>query len=118
MARVRVTTVLADRCLRILQEQSAPIVAAELANRLGISGTRETQRRQVRTIIKHLRDECDARIVATRQGGYRLTKDDEIWRDYLDHRTIGAKRVLGETHRRKRQAARIGQGYLFSPNVA
>jgi len=110
----------AAQCLQILEAANEPVVAADLAVRLHLAGSRETQRRRVRSIVKHLRDECGAKIIATLQGGYFLTDDDSLWRDYLEGRQIDAKRILGTTHKQKREvlADRAGQGFLFTPNPA
>jgi len=71
----------------------------------------------VRGLIKHLRD-GGAWIVATLQDGYFVTNDPEIWREYNEGRQIDAKKIFGETHKRKRQCLRdrLGQGFLFNPN--
>ena len=88
-------------------------MAAELAARLFLSGNRETQRRHIRAIIKLLRHN-GSQIIATLWGGYLLTDDLQMWRDYLEGRQINAKRILGETYRRKRMLAGArGQGMLF-----
>jgi len=111
-----ITTSEAARCLRILAEQAAPIVAADLASRLRIAGTRETQRRRVREIIKHLR-ENGSRIVATNREGYWLTEEDATWAEYNEGRSIDAKRILAETYERKRQLAERRQMPLFAPPI-
>ena len=117
MNEPNVTTLDASKCLRILQASHEPLVAAELAARLQLSGNRETQRRHVRAIVKHLRDN-GSRIVATLAGGYWLTNDDEIWRDYLEGRAIDAKRIIGEASRKKKMLSDAkGQGMLFVPTV-
>ena len=88
-------------------------MAAKLAARLFLPGNRETQRRHIRAIVKLLRDN-GSRIIATLWGGYFLTDDPQLWRDYLEGRQIDAKRILGETHRRKRMLADAqGQRMLF-----
>jgi len=100
--------------LNILELAEEPIVAAELAQRLYLTGSRETQRRHVREIIKHLRDNS-SQIIATLWGGYYLTADLKLWRDYLEGRQIDAKRILGQTHKRKRMLTdAAGQGTLFN----
>jgi len=105
-------------CLRILRQATEPIFAADIAARLGLGGNRETQRRHVRAFIKHLRDN-GSRIIATLHGGYWLTDDAQLWADYLEGRQIDAKKILGETHRRKRVAYDSrGQGSLFGPRFA
>ena len=96
-----------------------PIVAAELAARLYLSGSRETRRRHVRAIVRQLRDDGH-QIIATLQGGYFLTNDQQLWRDYLDGRQIDAKRILGNMHKKRKQshAAIMCQGYLFRPIIS
>ena len=107
------TTIEQAQCLRVLQSTAEPMTAAQLAARLHLGGCRESRRRHVRGIVKSLRD-SGAHIVATLQGGYWLTDDDTLWRDYLEGRQIDAKQVLGETHKRKRMLAdKQGQGLLF-----
>jgi len=118
MDKTAVTTNETAECLRILRTVMEPIVAADLAQRLFLPGSRETQRRHVRAIVKQLRDDGHM-IVATLQGGYALTKDAAIWREYLDGRQIDAKRILGKTHKEKRMLAdRLGQGLLFRPVIS
>ena len=73
------------------------------------------QPRITAAIIEHLRDN-GSMIVATLQQGYWLTEDSSLWRDYLEGRQIDAKRVLGETHKRKRQLTE-GQGFLFDMRI-
>ena len=101
-------------CLSILESADEPIVAAELARRLHLGGLRETQRRHIREIVKLLRDN-GSMIAATLQGGYFLTEDTQLWRDYLKGRQIDAKRVLGVTHKKKKLIASQGQRLLFEP---
>ena len=104
--------------MSILETAGEPLVAADLAHRLGLSGCRETQRRCVREIIKQLRDN-GAMIVATLQGGYFLTKDRKVWREYLEGRQIDAKKVLGATHKQKKMITYPdGQGALFRQGVS
>ena len=114
MNEPNITTDACAACLRILKAASEPIVAAELAAMMHLTGNRESQRRHVRAIIKHLRDN-GSRIVATLSGGYWLTEDDEIWRDYNEHRQVDAKKIFAETHRRKMLMDQKGQGVLFRP---
>jgi len=93
------------------------MVAAQLGRYLYLGGSHETQRRRVRAIIQQLRDN-GARIVATRQQGYWLTEDAKLWRDYLDGRNIDAKRILAQTHKKKRQFCDdAGQGVLFDGKI-
>lgn len=117
MTGLNVTLSEAARCLLILQEAAEPIVAADLARKLGLPGTRETQRRHVRAIIEHLRDN-GSMIVANLQEGYELTADPRRWREYLDGHERGAKRTLGRTHHEKKMLTDArGQGVLFDIRV-
>lgn len=115
MNKLNITTTEAAECLRLLSNANEPIVAADLAAKLYLTGSRETQRRHIRAIIKQLRDN-GSMIIATLWGGYFLTNDPQLWREYLKGRQIGAKRVLGETHKRRRMLTdAAGQGVLFKP---
>jgi len=118
MPTPNVTTLEVARCLSILESADEPIVAAELAARLHLPGNRESQRRHIRAIIKQLRDN-GSMIIATLQDGYFLTEDPQFYQDYLDGKQIDAKRILGETHRRKKMLTEVGsgQGVLFGPVV-
>ena len=107
-----VTTTEAARCLRLLEQQERPIVAADLAQLLGLAGVRETQRRTVRRIVQRLRDD-GAHVVATLQGGYWLTEDKQTWRDWLEHRKIDGKVIIGEAHRRQKALSEGHQPCLF-----
>jgi len=108
-----VTTQETARCLGLLGKQTAPVVAVKLANMLGLTGSHETKRRHVRAIVKRLRDK-GSMIVAVGMSGYFLTEDPDIWKDYQERRQITAKRIMGETGRRKRMIASAkGQGMLF-----
>ena len=104
-------------CLELLKASAVPIVAADMAAKLGLEGSRETQRRKIRAAVKALRDD-GAMIVATTYAGYFLTEDKDMYADYLDGKQIDAKRVLGETNRRKKNIKDShGQGLLFAPVV-
>lgn len=117
MNEPNVTTDACAACLRILKAASEPMVAAELAAMMQLAGSRETQRRHVRAIVKHLRDN-GSRIVATLTGGYWLTNDDGLWKDYLEGREIDAKRIIGEASRKKKMLSDAkGQGMLFVPTT-
>lgn len=117
MTKPNITGFEVAECLRLLESAAEPVVAADLAQKLGLTGSRETQRRHVRAIIQQLRDN-GSMIVAALQDGYFLTEDLQLWRDYLESRQIGAKRVLGKTHRRKKMLAdAAGQGLLFGMRV-
>jgi len=109
------TTDEATRLLGVLCRTEAAMTAAELAGRLALTGCRESQRRHIRALVKRLRDEGKW-IVATLQGGYWLTEDRDLWRDWLEHRSIDAKRLIGESHRRQKMLTDAsGQGLLFGP---
>lgn len=55
-------------------------------------------------------------IVASVQGGYFLTADEDLWKQYLEGKKIDAKKVLGEMHRKKKMLIdKQGQGMLFQP---
>jgi len=114
MTKPNITTGQAAECLEMLKKATEPIVAARIAVYLGLAGNRESKRRHVRAIIKQLR-ENGSMIVANLQGGYWLTNDENIWRDYLEGRQIEAKKVLGETHKQKKLVDQTGQGLLFAP---
>lgn len=117
MSKSNITTFEAANCLSFLQQAKGPIFAAELAQGLGLAGNRESQRRRVRAIVEHLRDDGHW-IIATLQQGYYLTDDFTLWCDYLAGKQIDAKRILGRTHREKRIAVNAqGQGVLFQPAI-
>jgi len=98
----------AAACVSLLEGASEVMPAASIAERLGLTGCRETQRRHVRAIIDHLRA-GNCKVVADSQG-YWLTDDEKVWRDYLENRQIDAKVVLGSAHRRRRESVRAGSG--------
>lgn len=110
-------TATAANCLYKLEQAEGPLTAWELARQLVLAGSRESQRRKVRAIIKDLRDNNGCRIVATHREGYWLTEDETIWRDYLAGRVIDAKRILAETHRRRRALNERRQMSLFKPPI-
>lgn len=113
MNQVNITSNEAAACLALLKIGDRPRVAADIAELLNLAGSRESQRRHVRAIIKQLRDEGEM-IVATLQGGYWLTDDDKLWREYLEGRKIDAKKLIGQTHKQIKMATDgIGQGLLF-----
>ncbi len=118
MNRPTITTRNAAGCLAILKATGEPIFAADLAKRLGLAGSRESHRRQVRAIITHLRDQGEW-ICATTQGGYLLTTDRQLWSQYLVHRHIDAIQVIGQSYNRSKAAVDSqGQGLLFRPPVS
>ena len=119
MSKPNITTEQAAQCLRLLKAAAEPIVAADLAARLGLSGSRESQRRHVRAIIEYLRKESGCWIVGLNPEGYFLTKDRQLWRDYNEGRSITAKRIFAEVHKRKRMIQdRTGQGFLFGQRMS
>jgi biotin operon repressor len=117
MNQVNVTSNEAAACLALLKSGGRPRVAADIAEILRLGGSRESQRRHVRAIIKQLREDGEM-IVATLQGGYWLTDDDKLWREYLEGRKIDAKKTIGQTHKRIKAATdSLGQGLLFGRHV-
>jgi len=115
MTSPNITTEQASKCFWILESAEEPIVAVDIARKLNLPGNRETQRRHVRAIIEHLR-KGGAWIVGFNPDGYFLTKDPQLWRDYLVGRQIDAKQVLGITHKQKKMLTDPkGQGLLFQP---
>ena len=106
---------LAAKCLALIREQG-PVRAITLADKLGIIGDRETKRRHIRAIVQYLRNDCGIMLVADLMHGYFVTDDKKVWQDYLDGRQIGAKKILGVTHKQLRMAIdSSGQGILFVP---
>jgi hypothetical protein len=82
-----------------------------------LTGNRESQRRHVRAIVKHLRDN-GSMIIATLTDGYWLTIDETLYREHLEGRAIDAKRIIGEASRKKRMLSDAkGQGILFVPTM-
>jgi len=117
MDRADVTPDDLAECLAVLENAGEAMTAAMIAAKLGKGGCRETQRRQVRSIIKVLRDK-GCRIAATLQGGYFLAEEDDVWLAYLRDRQIGAKTVLGAAHKRERMLTTArGQGLLFAQRM-
>ncbi len=104
----------ATECLVVLSRAERPLVAAQIADRMGLAGSRETKRRKVRKIIRHLREVDGRWIVATLQDGYWLTDDPEIWKHRNEVRMIDGKRIIAEASRRQRMVTTAsGQGLLF-----
>lgn len=101
--------------LRILQSADKPLVAADLAARLYLTGNRELQRRKVRALVKELRDDKNENnwIVANFVEGYWLSDDFALWKDYLEGKKITAKMIFADVARKKNQVAMAGQGKLF-----
>jgi len=117
MNKPNITTLEAAECLSFLKSITEPIVAAELAKKLRLAGSRETQRRHVRAIIEHIRN-SGSWVVGDNRVGYFLTTDAKVWREYQEHRQIEAKRVFGVTHKRKRMLTDSqGQGVLFGQRI-
>lgn len=107
----------AARLMRLMQAARTPQTAAALAGRLALSGSRETQRRHIRALVERLRDD-GAWIVAVDAAGYRLTTDAAEWKQYNESRKIGAKQILGRSHKRQQMVTdAAGQGLLFVPAV-
>ena len=99
--------------MHMLCTTDAPLTAAQIADKIGLAGCRETQRRRVRAIIKQLRDEGEW-IVANNYDGYWLTEDRFIWHLYNKDRALSAKYLLGEVSHRQKAAADRKQRMLFS----
>jgi len=107
----------ASNALRIIKE-FGPIKAIDLARRLALDGNRETQRRRVRAIVKHLRDDGGVMVIANLADGYFITEDKKDWAAYLDGKQIKAKKTLGQTHKQiKMTKDSAGQGLLFVPGM-
>jgi hypothetical protein len=107
----------AAKCLQLIKD-CGPILAVELANKLGIDGERETKRRKIRAIVQHLRNDCGEMIVADLMNGYFTTQDLKVWQDYLDGRQIDAKKLLGITGKQLKMVTDTkGQGLLFVPGT-
>jgi biotin operon repressor len=121
MSQPNITTFELAKCLSFLEtaeRAEKTMTAIELAGKLYLAGNRESQRRHVRALVEKLRKN-GSMIVATLQDGYFLTKDPQLWRDYLEDKQIDAKKILGITHKRKRMLTEVGsrQGVLFGPLV-
>lgn len=101
------------RLLRLFEAAGAPMTAVQIAGRLKLDGSIETQRRTVRGWVKELRDHGHW-VVATLSDGYALTRDAGTWKDYSEHRTIDARRIFWEVSDRKKQMSDGNQGLLFS----
>jgi len=108
---------LAAKCLRLIKEHGV-ILAIELADKLGIEGSRENKRRKIRAIVQHLRNDCGVMIAADLIHGYFVTEDKEVWQMYLDGRQLDAKKILGQTHKQLKMVSDSkGQGLLFVPGT-
>jgi hypothetical protein len=105
------------RTLTMLRESETPLLAVEIAGKLHLDGSHETQRRHVREIISELRNRAHW-IVANLTSGYWLTTDPTLWADWCQNKMIDAKRIIGDAARRRQSALqdRNGQGMLFFPN--
>jgi biotin operon repressor len=101
------------RLMRVFETAEGPMTAVQIAGKLRLDGSIETQRRAVRGKVKELRDHGHW-IIATLVEGYALTKNAGIWKDYSEHRTIDARRIFWELSDRKKQMQDHGQGLLFS----
>jgi biotin operon repressor len=111
-----ITTAKLDKTLDILKNAAGFMLSIELANKLGIGGSHELKKRTVRVIIKDLRDSGHW-IVASVSYGYFLTKDLNLWREYNEGRQIDAKRIIGESAKRKNLVDSRGQVMLFDSRV-
>ena len=121
MAGVNITTSELVRCRDLLYEAAGPMTAIEIAEELGLGGCRETKRRHVRAIIEVLRDKGH-KIIGDSRVGYWFARTQTEWVMYLDSRQIGAKQVLGKTHKAKKLAYPdgtwgIGMRTLPCPNL-
>jgi len=114
MDKLHIQPVIAAKVLCLLEEAKEPLVAAVIAQKFHLPGKRETQRRHVRAIIEYLRQH-GSMVIATLSAGYWLTKDEALYKEYLEGRQIDAKRILGETGRQKKTVFYKGQGILFAP---
>jgi hypothetical protein len=101
------------RLLRIFETADGPMTAVQIAGKLRLEGSVETQRRTVRGWVKELRDRGHW-IVATLVEGYALTRNPGTWKDYNEHRAIDARRIFWELSDRKKQMSDGNQGLLFS----
>lgn len=116
MARMPFTTSSQQKkaVLVLLQNSDKPLIAVDIADKVGIKGEHESKRRKVRALVKELRDE-GIMIVANIDNGYWLTDEAAIWRDYNEGNKIDALKILTETNKRKKMLAdKNGQGLLFA----
>jgi len=90
--------------------KAEPIKAIKIAEKLGLVGSWERNRRKVRSLVKDLRDEGEW-VIASLSWGYFLTTDFALWNDYVNNRKIDALRILAEVSKRKKVV--VGQGNLF-----
>jgi len=104
-------------CLSILRQATQPVTAANIAGQLHLPGVRETRRRHIRALVRQLRS-GGAMIVGSISRGYWLTEDVRLWREYLEHRNIDARKILADAHRKKRSLDYAGgQGLLFERKI-
>jgi hypothetical protein len=101
------------KLLRLLETADGPMTAVQIAGKLRLDGSIETQRRTVRGWVKELRDR-GYWVVATLVEGYALTRNAATWKDYSEHRAIDARRIFWELSDRKKQMSDGNQGLLFS----
>jgi hypothetical protein len=101
------------RLLRLFEQADGPMTAVQIAGKLRLEGTIETQRRTIRCWVKELRDR-GYWVIATLVEGYALTKNAGIWRDYSEGRAVDARRIFWEVSDRKKQMSDGNQGLLFS----
>ena len=69
------------QALNALENAARPVTAAALANLLELTGSRETQRRKVRAIVRALR-KAGHRVCANLSTGYWLARSGQEWSDY------------------------------------
>lgn len=95
-----------------------PVTAVELAERAGIAGEHETQRRRVRELVAELR-EAGHRVCAgsglEAECGMWLARDDAEWNAYLESRRNQLRFEFGDLRRAATAASERcnGQGTLF-----
>ena len=107
-------TVLSNRLLANLQDANKPITAIDLAERLELEGSRETQRRHVRILVRFLRH-VGHKVCADSQAGYWLARYDGEWTKYLEAVRTRARFEFVSISKMSRAASDLatGQGKLF-----
>lgn len=107
----------AAKVLRLITD-CGPILAADLAIKIGLQGCRESNRRKIRAIVHYLKNENGNKIVSNFIDGYWIAADDKEWQASLDSLQIGAKKTLAVTHKKLKMVTDgRGQGLLFVPCV-
>lgn len=110
--------------VRVLGQDSEPVNATRLADKLGIEGKdNESRKRTVRAIVRLAREDKDEggyRICANLAGGYWLARSEREWTDYEEARR--RKATFEFVHVRRMQEAAIDagnkQGRLFADKDA